>query len=442
MEDLLSASSDVTPKPEAFKKGKPKTFNCPSCAGSINIQAVGHTITAVCLHCSSVIDVSNENYQIIEKANKKIRDTILPIGARGSLFGVMWKVIGYMDKTDGSGVYPWEEYLLYNPHHGFRFLVQANGHWNFIKVLKREIAGAGTSSQVWVDDRKFQIFLKGEAVVRYVKGEFYWRVKKGDRARVADYIAPPYIFSTEKNDEEITVAWGEYLEPAEVIEAFEIKTRMPWRKGVAPNQPSRYQGKFSKIWLVAAVALAAAFLLQLLTVAASDNEQVYAAQFNVEPPDKDRTLSTGSFVLPKQGNLFIQSASPVANDWAELNLSLVNEQDNTSYNITQAIEYYYGYDSDGRWSEGGQGRNTYLSAIPPGNYRMLIDVDAGAFQKGMSANITLVVKRDVPNWINFFLIFFFVLSYPAYATWRRSSFESARWADSDYTASGYQREDY
>lgn len=442
MEDLISASSEPTLTPEAFKKGKPKTFNCPSCAGSINIKAVGHTITAICAHCSSVIDVTNENYQIIEKANKKIRDTILPVGAKGSLFGVTWEVVGYMEKTDGSGVYPWEEYLLYNPHHGFRFLVQANGHWNFIKVLKKEIAGAGTSSQVWVDDRKFQIFLKGEAVVRYVKGEFYWRVKKGDRAKVSDYISPPYIFSSEKNDEEITVAQGEYIEPKEVINAFSVKARMPWRKGVAPNQPSRYQGKFAKIWMVAGAAIVAAFCLQLMTVAASENEQVYAAQFNVDPVNKDRTLSTDPFILPKQGNLLIQSASPVNNDWVELGLSLVNEQNNVSYNIRQAIEYYYGYDSDGRWSEGGQGRNTYLSAVPPGNYRMLIDTDAGAFQKGLPASVTLVIKRDVPNWINFFFVFLLILVYPAYVTWRRSSFESARWADSDYTSSGYQRGDY
>ncbi|HEY8190170.1 MAG TPA: DUF4178 domain-containing protein [Micavibrio sp.] len=436
MKDLLAASSGAQPTSETIVKGKPKTFSCPSCGGSITIKAAGHTITAICAHCSSVVDVANENYQIIVKANKKIRETTLPIGAKGSLFGVEWEIVGYIEKTDGSGFYPWEEYLLYNPYHGFRFLVQADGHWNFVKVLKKNITGADARSRISVGDRKFQIFLKGEAVVQYVKGEFYWRVEKGDRARAADYISPPYILSIEKSDEEITAAWGEYIEPAEVVHAFSIRTRMPWRKGVAPNQPSRYQGKVAKIWMIAAAAIGLGFLLQLTTIAVSRNEQVYAGRFDVESADKDKTLSTGSFVLPKQGNVLIQSYSPVDNDWVELGLSLVNEQGNVSYNITQAIEYYYGYSSDGRWSEGGQGKNTYLSAIPPGNYRMLIDVDAGAFAKGMPVTVALMIKRDAPSWANFLAVFLLVSAYPAYVAWRRSSFETARWADSEYTLAG------
>ena len=75
--------------------------------------------------------MTNENYGIVAKANERIRATLLEIGTRGRLQGIDWEVVGYMEKTDGSGAYSWEEYLLYNPYHGFRFLVQASGHWNF-----------------------------------------------------------------------------------------------------------------------------------------------------------------------------------------------------------------------------------------------------------------------------------------------------------------------
>jgi hypothetical protein len=171
--DQLSPESETPPNviPEKMT-GKPKTFNCPSCAGKIIIKAVGITINAVCNSCSSVIDVTNENYKVIDKANKKIRITPLKIGNRGRLQGITWEVIGYTEKTDGSGLYSWDEYLLYNPYYGFNFLVQASGHWSLVKVLRQDVSGAGIADEVWLDDQKFVIFLKGEALVKYVKANF------------------------------------------------------------------------------------------------------------------------------------------------------------------------------------------------------------------------------------------------------------------------------
>lgn len=425
------AVTPLVPAPEKLR-GKPKTFNCPSCGGTVTIKAVGITINAVCSQCSSVIDVTNENYDIVAKANKKIRATLLEIGTRGLLQGIDWEVVGYMEKTDGSGVYSWDEYLLYNPYQGFRFLVQSAGHWNFVKVLRQDIAGAGFTNEVYVDDKKYKVFLKGEAVVEYVKGEFYWRVKKGEYTDVADYIAPPYMLSVEKNDQEINVSLGEYIDAYDVEEAFKIKSGMPYKKGVAANQPAPYQGRFGKIWMVASAALVLAFTIQIMTSAAADNADVYATQYSANPYQKDQIFSTSSFNLPKEGSVLIRSSSPVQNDWVELGLSLVNEQTNEEYEVQQAIEYYYGSDSDGAWSEGKQYAETYLSKVPSGNYRLLIDADAGAFQKGVPVNFSLNVKRDVPSWSNFWFTALLLMIYPLFAALRRWSFESKRWAESDY----------
>jgi hypothetical protein len=80
------------------------------------------------MYCSSVIDVTNENYRIFKTANERTCPTLLTIGSRGRLAGILWEVIGYMDKTDNTCFYRWEEYLLYNQYQGFRFLIQAKGH--------------------------------------------------------------------------------------------------------------------------------------------------------------------------------------------------------------------------------------------------------------------------------------------------------------------------
>ncbi len=413
-------------------KGKPQTFACPACGGTVTIKAVGITTSAICMYCSSVIDVANENYQIIKKANEKMRKTLLELGVRGRLFGVDWEVIGYTDKKDGS--YHWDEYLLYNPYYGFRFLVQNQGHWNFIKVLKKDIPDIGDANEVWVNGKKYQLFLKGEAVVDYVKGEFHWRVKKGERVDAADYVAPPSLLSMEKNAEEIIVSLGEYLKPQEVASTFKLK-EMPDRTGVASNQPAPYQGAFLKLWIVAGVFIAFATMVQNMTVKASDNADVYSSQFQVDSTDRDKTLSTPSFFIPKKNNVLIQSGSNLDNDWLELHLSLVNEETNKEYAIVQAMEYYHGQDIDGPWAEGKQYTETYISSVPSGNYRLLIDADSGTSFRGI--NFALRIMRDVPSGLNYWITVLMILVYPGLVMLRRWSFENKRWSESDYTPAIY-----
>ena len=419
--------------------GKPQTFACPSCGGIVTIKAVGITISAICAYCSSIIDVKNKNYQIIKTANEKIRKTLLELGIRGKLFGVEWEVIGYTIKKDSEYTdYRWEEYLLYNPYYGFRFLVQANGHWNFIKVLKADIPGAGSANEVWLNGKKYELFLKGSAVVEYVKGEFYWRVKKGDRADVADYIAPPSLLSTEGNDEEITVSLGEYLMPEDVVAAFKPDQAMPDRTGVASNQPAPCQGAFLNLWIIAGVFIALAYMIQAFTINTSDNADVYSSQLQVDSTDRDKTLSTPSFSIPKKSNVLIQSGSPLDNDWLELHLSLVNEQTNKEYAIVQAMEYYHGQDSEGSWSEGSPWADSYISSVPEGNYRLLIDADAGAYFKRGPAKFSLRIKRDVPAGSNYWITLLMILIYPGIITLFRWIFENKRWAESDYAPAIYK----
>jgi hypothetical protein len=430
------APSNIVPAKPA---GRPKTFKCPACAGTVTIRAVGITVNAVCSSCSSVIDVTNENYKIVYEANKRIKETPLEIGIRGQFQGTTWEVVGYTEKVDGSGLYSWDEYLLYNPYYGFRFLVQDSGHWNLVKVLRQDVFGAGVTDEVWLDDQKFSVFLKGEAIVKYVKGEFYWRARRGERTFVADYIAPPYMLSVERNGQEINVSLGEYMTRNEVADAFKIDPDiLPKKRGVFANQPAPYQGRFGKIWLVAAFAVVLAVTVQVLASSASDNAQVYLAQASISPYQKGQTLSTPSFNLPKDGNVFIRSSALVQNDWVELGLSLVNEKTNQEYAITQAIEYYYGYDGGESWSEGKQYAETFISKIPSGNYRLLVDADAGAFQNNLPANFLLDVKRDVPNWSNFWVTIWFLMAYPFFALLRRWRFESKRWSESDYAPAIYK----
>lgn len=468
MDDLLTSPGDEShPLPPTKKKGKVKSFQCPACGGVVTIHAVGHSINAVCSHCSSVVNIANDNYKVIEKANKLTRPTLLEMGTRGNLFGVTWEIIGYVAKNDGSSAYRWDEYLLYNPYHGFRFLILDRGHWNFFAVIKRAITSADLSDEILLDEQKYAIFHRGEAVVEYVKGEAYWSIKKGERVRVADYIAPPHILSVERNQDEIVVALGEYLQPDEVKEAFKLTSSMPYPIGVAANQVSPFQNRITGILSIAVIGLLVATLIQIMTSTFADNAEVYATRSHIysdnPPPEltangcaetggadcgksanygKNKIFSTPSFTLPKRSNLFIESFSPLQNDWAEFHLSLVNEQTNTAYSLSHAIEHYSGSDSDGYWSEGNQTVAGYISAVPRGTYRLLVEADSGAFQNNRGIDFFVNIKRDVPVWGNYWVTLLLLVFYPIYAGIRHMSFENKRWAESDYAPALYRpRED-
>ncbi len=415
--------------------GKPQTFKCPSCSGIVTVKAVGISVTATCSYCSSVIDVTNANFQVIKKANENIRKTLLEIGARGSLFGVQWEVIGYCEKNDGD--YRWDEYLLYNPYHGFRFLVQNQGHWNFIKVLKTDIPVIGIMHEVRYLDHSYRLFVKGHASIAYVKGEFYWRVKKSDSVKYVDYIAPPFMLSVEENDEEITVSSGQYLEPGVVASAFGIKN-VPDKVGVACNQPAPAQGDLLYMWIVAAIFLVLAWTVHTGSWITSAKADVVSTTFQVDPAEQDDTITTPSFFIEKKSNVLIKSGASLDNDWLELRLSLVNELSNKEYSLVQAMEYYHGHDSDGYWSEGSPNSKTYMSSVPPGTYRLLIDVDAGAFAKHQPAKFSVKVTNDLPAPSNFWIIVFMIILYPACVAAHCFNFEQQRWYESDYAPSMYQ----
>lgn len=403
-----------------------KSFSCPACGGVVEIHAAGHSISAVCGHCSTLIDTANDNFKIIKKEHEATRHTDLDIGAMGVLDSVKWQVIGYVEKKDKSQLGHWDEYLLFNPYFGFRFLIQADGHWSLATVIKRYVPQAGVANELLINDEVYSVYCRGQSVVEYVKGEFYWRVRKGDEERYTDYIAPPHMLSVEKNKSEVTETIAEYIEPELVALAFGVE--LPARGGVAPNQPAPFAGKLGTIWNIAGLAVLAAIFIQLSLGSAT---LVNNATINVLQQASEKSYSTPVFHLPRSTNLAVRSVAPLSNNWMELDLSLVNDATNETYQSRQVIEYYSGYEDGESWSEGGRVAESTFSAIPGGDYRLIIDPSAGYSGSG-SIDVNMEIKRNVPVWGNFWFIFIAIMLFPLLALLYRWNFENRRWENSDY----------
>jgi hypothetical protein len=423
-------------------------FKCPSCGGPFSLLTPGLTASVACQYCGSVIDTTNRTLSLLDKAEKQMKiKPLIPIGSKGTLSGAEWEVTGFMRRGDEAGQYPWDEYLLFNPFRGFRWLTTYNGHWNFVEMLHIRPWGAGTSGEIKLGDKTFSKFADGKAKVLYVLGEFYWRVRTGDTVAVADYISPPEILSSESDASEAAWSLGHYIEPLNIGQAFGLEGEMPAAQGVAANQLSPYKPLTRHLWLSFCAFLVCLTLLQFY-FGRNAGKTIYQGAFTFARGETAQPIVTPSFDI--QGDSVILTSklfSPVQNDWMAASVELVNDSTNQSIGFEQGVEYYSGTDSDGSWSEGSRGADRELSGIPGGRYHLVIRPSSAkklgkdnSGSKNSGPEKTDDMKFDLllylsgPSWCNYFMALFLVALYPLCMSCKSSRFESARWAESSISS--------
>jgi ribosomal protein S27AE len=473
------------------EKGKTTALSCPSCGAAVNLRAAGQSMSAVCGSCGSIIDTATPQLQVIQKVDKAVRklQPILPIGQRGKLLGVDCEVIGFVSRREDSAT--WFEYLLFNPWLGFQWLVSFEGHWTLVDRLTSAPAEIGNT--VEFAGRSYKLFAKGTATVGGVLGEFYWKVRRGEKAQVADYIAPPEIISGETYPGLAEVTWskGKYITPQVVEEAFAVKD-LPKPEGVYLNQPNPFIKKWREIRWIFFLSLPVIFLVwafsiprnaELVTAsfvfqrpgvvvappsprstpfvmpawmrdtANKDASQIVremAAEQEAETAEKARqaaltptptpsptappelTFVTPHFQLTGTGQrVEIEADAAVDNGWLDLDMDLVNAKTNETIPAPLEISYYHGYDSDGSWTEGSQKADIALPAVPEGEYFLTVEPSADA--KIDRLPFTVRVKSGGVFFGNCIVVLFLVMFYPVMLLVRFYLREKERWSDSDFS---------
>lgn len=222
---------------------------CPSCGATLTLRAPGQTIRVACDQCGRPTDVDPDDEGVeagpatarrIAQIEAKAWLPPLPLGARGTLSGIPWEVIGAMERfVHEEGIdYIWTEILLHNPYRGFAWLVQeVDRHWSYVELLPCLPAAAGRLATY--QRQPYRFFQAGPATVRRVLGEFTWEVATGDKGTTADYVAPPRMLSMEATDEEVVWSLGAWLPAAEVAAAFKVE--LPTPVGIAAHQPNPFR---------------------------------------------------------------------------------------------------------------------------------------------------------------------------------------------------------
>ncbi len=426
------ASSSVSPP---VVKAKP--LSCPNCGAPVELRGFAHTLNVVCPNCLSVLDASTPEVQILQKFHAKQRvQPKIPLGSRGTLAGTMYEAIGFQQRVVqvDDDVFSWDEYLLFNPYKGFRYLSEYQGHWNFIRpvsALPVEIRAAGKPA-VFMLGRKYTGFDTVTAKTGFVLGEFPWQVRVGDAVLVQDFISPPYMLSSESTKEEVTWSLGEYTPGAQLWAAFRLPDKAPAASGIFANQPSPLQGKVRsswRTWLWLNVALAAiAFLFTVI----SGNRNVFHDTYTFLPGTKtEASFVTPTFELTgRQSNVELSIHTNLLDNWAYFNLALINDETGQTFDFGREVSYY----RDGDDTEGKPNDSVTVPSVPSGRYYLRVEPEMEVRARPMS--YSLDIHRDVPHYTYFWIAALLLLIPPILTSVRTASFEAARWRESDYAPSG------
>ena len=444
-------------------------LNCPQCGGPLDLRAPDQTLRVTCPNCGSLLDVSEGRLEFMQALKPGWAVPIIPIGSIGEFEGVKQMLIGFMVRSvEYEGVrYFWEEYLLYNPQLGFRWLVRSDDNWSYVQavppgdVLHRTGAFGGKGDTVQFQGERYKLYQDAIARVEYVIGEFYWKVELGEQTRSADYVNPPRMLSmevtfaepvadqgTDQGAEtppakkgkkarsvqtgEINWSLGTYLKTNDLEKAFGI-TGLPRTSKIAPNQPFLHK-KVYKYW---GLLLLIAFVLGVIVLATSSRTKVFEQTFALQPvanSEGTQVLFSEPFQLKGRKNIRVTGRSSVDNTWLYVEGDLINNETGDVQTFSLPVEYYHGVDDGESWSEGSQSPSTHLSALPAGQYVLRLEAQWERWQQPAALGVR--IDQGVPRVLHLFLAMLFISIIPVIVALYQFSFARRRWADSDYSPFG------
>lgn len=215
-----------------------RSLPCPSCGAPLE-PTLESTRSIVCGQCKAVVelpadagpgaDLAHHAQNLRERATMAPRIPLgrtgrLALGAEGPLD---WQVVGYQVRRElpedaEDDATPWAEYLLYHRTAGFAFLVDAEDGWSWVRPLTGAPVVRGPRAE-W-QGTAYRERWQYAAEVAWVEGEFYWPVRRDERAQVTDYDAPGGLkLSREQTGSEVTWSAGKVMDTQQVAAGFSLK---------------------------------------------------------------------------------------------------------------------------------------------------------------------------------------------------------------------------
>lgn len=408
-------------------------FPCPECTSTITYYNVAGSEYYACPNCHAYFRYSGEETPQVLGTYKQAPRVApsLPLGALGILNGRQYRVVGVVSRHEAnSPQYSWREYQLLEPATArYVQLAEFNGHWTLIWAAQGDEKDTDLFQLVY-----FKVYNKYQSRINWALGEFDWDIESDRNLNVTEYIRPPYLLVQEQRGKQRHWYRGRHVEPSELTTAFGVAAEaLPPREGIGAVQPAPGSGSWPALYGLTALVVSVLVLVQLgLTLRPHPvllNDTLRVVADTTAAPGTGKVMVSPSFQLDHQAALEVDLTATLANQWLELPVSLVNEQTGRGFEFTKNIEFYSGVESGESWSEGSRSTDALLSRVPAGRYHLNFYPFT---EKGVAPEIQVTVQAVPAPASNFFVVLLLVLLYPAIQLWRRISFGSRRWENSDY----------
>ncbi|GEM_PF-1752578 len=450
------------PPPKLFREeAQIGAIECPACGAPITLKGFGSAQQVACAFCGTVCKPEDDgSLDILQRAERQRRESILPLHKRGQLpktitgvhaepdresesGNVTWEIIGlsWREVVSEGVTYPWQEFLLFNPYEGYRWLIysMSDSLWSYGGALP----GAakilpGMQPIAEYAGEHYKHFTSAVARTTYVEGEFPWQVMAGDTAQANDYVCPPKMISIEvqaTDDGGSDVNFTEMTEiDADLVwRAFAMSGAPPAPQGVHPAEVNPHKTKF---YMVAAAVMMIAWIVVLVGYIGGREDAVvfsgklapgevmnHEVEFGTEGE-----LSSLRFQLTGEG---------MGNSWAYAEVLLVDIDSEEALSVGLEVDAWSGVDQGESWSEGTNPKTVTTGGIEGGKY--LLQISASADTSGDPADsLNLTITRDVPLWRYIFVPFFIIIAFPIINFVRRMAFETQRWSNSDHAETSWE----
>jgi hypothetical protein len=426
------------------EEAKTGAIDCPACGAPITLHGFGGVEQIACAYCGTICKPKTDgdseaerNLDIVLRVERQRQQSMLSLYDRGELDGQTWEIIGIAWRqvvADGS-VFSWQEFLLFNPYEGYRWLIYQmhDGVWSIGGPLLGavEVQRGMQPLATWAGET-YKHFSTGNARVTYVEGEFPWRVMVGDVAQAHDYICPPKMISVEVEQTEhgadVNFTQMRPITSDEVWAAFKRQGEPPRSYGIHPAALNPYKTRF---YVLSGLLLGLGWLLAvILYTGGRDNEVVYNTTLTPTQPLITQEIQIGDDGEHQTIELEL-TASGMNNSWAYTEVMLVDVLTEEAIGVGLEVDAYSGVDGGESWSEGTNPRRVLVGDVRGGKY--LLQAQAQIDSAGDPAdNLKLTIKRDVPVLRYVFVPLLFIAAFPLINLGRRMAFEGKRWASSDH----------
>ena len=414
-------------------------LNCPSCGAAIQLRGFQFSQSVVCDSCLAVLDASDANVAVLQTFDKKLFRYApqLPLGSRGTWKGDPWEIIGFQVRqiTVEGDDYHWQEYLLFNPLRGYRYLSEYEGHWNDIvavRGLPKVERGRAHPVASWHNE-EFKLFQTARATTVFALGEFPWMVVVGDQVTVRDYVAPPFLLSAEETDDEVTWSLGEYVAGERLRAAFKVEKALKAPSGTFANQPNPRAGRAGVYWKGFGVLFVALVALVLVRFASATDRVATHLEGSFHPgvaTDRAPFVSDTFTLGGRTSNVELATKSSVDGAWLFLGMVLVNDSTGQVLEVGREVSYYYGVDDGESWSEGSRTDRVRVPAVPAGRWFLRMELDGP--DTGREIDWSVDVRRDTPGVVWWLIALVILVLPPIFVGLRSAAFETTRWAESDF----------